>query len=170
VGRGCGFSTTELHTVWGRRLAVVERDMSRKVDWTSRADCIFAGCNSSGYILWGHLKKYFYAVPPRIIVGLMARLKVSGQRSIPAWWGVLERMSCGALSSVSKWAEFASNTYCNNEAPIFLSYDSLRHFMVTCILKTKRHTTHAVQCYRLFFCKQGITLWRACARILFYLV
>lgn len=36
-----------------------------------------------------------------------------------------------------------------------LSYDSLRHLTATYTLKTKRHRTYAVQCFRLLFNKES---------------
>jgi hypothetical protein len=58
---------------------VVERDISRKVDWTWRADCMassVAGSNADIF-LWGHLKEQVYAVPPRTIEDLVARLQAA---------------------------------------------------------------------------------------------
>jgi hypothetical protein len=63
-------------------------------------------------------------------------------------------MPCGALPSALKWKEAASNTYCNYEAPMVWSFDSLRHLTVMCILKTKRHTPYSVQYFLLFFNKE----------------
>jgi hypothetical protein len=37
---GCGFSATELQRTVGRCQAVVEPNISGKVDWTWRADCM----------------------------------------------------------------------------------------------------------------------------------
>jgi hypothetical protein len=61
---------------------VVEHDISRKVGWTWRADCMassFAISNSDGFFffLWGHLKEQVYTVPPRTIKDLMARLQAA---------------------------------------------------------------------------------------------
>jgi hypothetical protein len=47
-----------------------------------------------------------------------------------------------------KWMKTASNTYYHLE-PLFSSFDSLLHFMVTRILKTRRHRTY-VLCLQLF--------------------
>jgi hypothetical protein len=56
--------------LWGRCPAVVEGDLSRKVDWTVRDDCMVssvAGSNSDGhFFLWGHLKEHVYAVPHQV--------------------------------------------------------------------------------------------------------
>jgi hypothetical protein len=55
--------------------------MSRKMDWTCRADSIassVAGSNSDGFFfLWGHLKEQVYTVPPRTIEDLVARLQAA---------------------------------------------------------------------------------------------
>jgi hypothetical protein len=45
-------------TLW-RCLAVVECDILRKEDWALRVDgmaCLFARCNSNGFLLWGFWK------------------------------------------------------------------------------------------------------------------
>jgi hypothetical protein len=46
--------------------------------------------------------------------------------------------------------EAASNTYCNYEVPIVWSSDSLCHLTLTCIVKTKRHTTYVVSYFQFF--------------------
>jgi hypothetical protein len=56
---------SELRRTVGRCLAVVERDISRKVDWKSRVDCMASSVP-------GHLKEYVHAVPPRIIEVVVA--------------------------------------------------------------------------------------------------
>jgi hypothetical protein len=63
--------------LWGRCSAVVERDITRKVVWMSRANCInslVARSNSGGFFLWGHLKEHVDAVPHRTIEDFVARL------------------------------------------------------------------------------------------------
>jgi hypothetical protein len=67
------------------------------------------------FFLWGHLKEQVYAVPPRTIEDLVARLQAA-VTTVDANMFVLERMPCSALLSVLKWTEAASNTYCNYEA------------------------------------------------------
>jgi hypothetical protein len=59
-------------------------------------------------------------------------------------------MSSGALPSALKCTEAATNTFCRYGAPMVFPFGSLRHLMVTCILKTKRHRTYIVQYFRLF--------------------
>jgi hypothetical protein len=88
--------------------------------------------------LWEHLKEHVYA-----------------QRSTPTCYSVSDRMSCGPLPSTLKWTGAASNTYCNYEAPMIWSFDNLRHLTVTCILKTIRHSTYAVQHFRVLFKKKS---------------
>jgi hypothetical protein len=122
-GWGCGFSTTELqHTMgkmsgsgWAQHCQEGELDM---------------GCRLHGLLghrmltpmdsfLWEHLKKHVYP-----------------QRSTPTCYSVSDRMPCDPLPSTLKWTGAASNTYCNYEAPMILSFNNLRHLTVTCILKT----------------------------------
>jgi hypothetical protein len=60
---------------------MVDRDISGKVDWTWRADCMVssvAGCNFTVFFsLSGHLKERVYAVCPRTIEDLVARLQAA---------------------------------------------------------------------------------------------
>jgi hypothetical protein len=60
---------------------MVDRDISGKMDWTWRADCMassVAGCNFTAFFsLPGHLKERVYAVCPRIIGDLVARLQAA---------------------------------------------------------------------------------------------
>ena len=42
------------------------------------------------------------------------------QQSMSMYEDLFERMLCGVLPSGLIWAEAASNTYCNHEAPCFI--------------------------------------------------
>jgi hypothetical protein len=52
---------------------VVEGDISRILDAECKAPR--AGSNSHGFFIWGHLKEYVYAVPPRTVEDLPVRLQ-----------------------------------------------------------------------------------------------
>jgi hypothetical protein len=57
------------NTLSGRCLAVVEHNISRKVHWTLRADCIASSvtrCNSDGFFPVWTPEGAVYAVPPRL--------------------------------------------------------------------------------------------------------
>jgi hypothetical protein len=62
---------------------VVERDISREVDWTVRDDCMVssvAGSISDGhFFVRGHPKEHVYAVPPtpKFVEVLVARLQAA---------------------------------------------------------------------------------------------
>jgi hypothetical protein len=71
---------SELQFIMGTCLAVAECDISRKMDWTLRADCVASSISKSNvmeFFLWGHLKKHIYAVPPRTTVDLVAILQAA---------------------------------------------------------------------------------------------
>jgi hypothetical protein len=56
-------------------------DISRKVDWTLRANCMassVAGSNSDGFLPVGTPEEQVYAVPPRTIEEPLARLQAAG--------------------------------------------------------------------------------------------
>jgi hypothetical protein len=66
--------------LWGRYPAVIESDISRKADRTSRANFMassVAGSNSHGLFLREHLKESGYAVPSWTIEGLVAGFQVA---------------------------------------------------------------------------------------------
>jgi hypothetical protein len=48
--------------------AVVQSNISMKVDWASRADCMASSVSGSNCddLLWGHQKECVYAVLPRL--------------------------------------------------------------------------------------------------------
>lgn len=63
--------------LWLRHPAVTERDISRKMDWTSRADCMtsyVSGSNSDGL---GTPKDHIYAVPLRTMEEFVVRFQAS---------------------------------------------------------------------------------------------
>lgn len=61
------------------------------------------------------------------------------QQPTPKYYDVFERKPWGALPSALKWTKAPSNAYCNYEAPVVWSFDSLCHLTVTCILTIKGH-------------------------------
>jgi hypothetical protein len=59
---------------------VIECDISKKVDWMWSTDCVASTVtrsNSDGFFLWEHLKVQVYAVLPRAIKDLVARLQAA---------------------------------------------------------------------------------------------
>jgi hypothetical protein len=115
--------------LWGRCPGVAERDISRKVNWTSRAVCMASSAaesNSDGFCFRGNTGRI------TLTQSLPGLLKISWQDfkhlwqwSMPAYVGVWERMPCGTQQCALEWMETASNTCCNYE--IVWSFDSLRH-------------------------------------------
>jgi hypothetical protein len=74
----CGLSTIKLQFALSKCQVMVECGISRKMDWTSRAGCMFssaAGSNSSEFFPLRTLKGARYAVFWRIIEDLGVRLE-----------------------------------------------------------------------------------------------
>jgi hypothetical protein len=72
----------ELHYAIARCLTVVERNISKKVDWTYRIDGMALSVtksNSGGFFppCGGHLKERIYTIPPRTLEDLVAKLKAA---------------------------------------------------------------------------------------------
>jgi hypothetical protein len=66
--------------LWGRYRPVSERDISRKVDWTSSANfraSSVARCNSDRFLPVVHLKMHVYTFPTKTIKDLMVRLQAA---------------------------------------------------------------------------------------------
>jgi hypothetical protein len=99
--------------LWGRCAAVVERHISRKVNWTSRVYCMASSVAVSN--IWWNM---FMESLPRLSKISCKGFKQLWQLSMPTCYGVFERLQCGALPSASKWTEAASSNYCNYEAPM----------------------------------------------------
>jgi hypothetical protein len=79
-GRDCGFRTIRATALWGRYPIIVERDISWKVGWISRADGMSSSVAISkchGLFVWRHLKKHVYAVPPKTIQNLVERFQAA---------------------------------------------------------------------------------------------
>jgi hypothetical protein len=92
--------------LWGRCPAVVERDISRKVDWTWRADFIassVAVSYSDRFFSYGDTwrSKFAQSLPGLSKISRYD-FKQLWQRSMPTWQDVFERMPCGALPSTLK--------------------------------------------------------------------
>jgi hypothetical protein len=87
---------------------VAERDVSKRVDWKSKADCMassVAKCN-------------FDEVLSRIIEDIVGKISTSPDKGRCQNLCVLERMPFRALLSALKWIEASSNIYCNYVAPM----------------------------------------------------
>jgi hypothetical protein len=80
-----------------------------------------------------------YAVPPRTIEDLVARLEAAASM-VEAY--MLRRVRENAVGHFENY---------NYEVAMVCSFDILRHLSVTCIFKTKRHRTHDVQYLQLYF-------------------
>jgi hypothetical protein len=64
-------------TLWGRYPAVVERVISRKVDWPIAWPPLSPDPTPMDFLLWGHLKEQVYGLPPRNTEDLVARLQAA---------------------------------------------------------------------------------------------
>jgi hypothetical protein len=62
------------------------------------------------------LKGQVYAVPPTTIENIVAKLQAAVSM---AYANMLRRVRQNVMWCISVWAEAASNTRCNYEAPIF---------------------------------------------------
>jgi hypothetical protein len=83
----------------------------------------------------------------------------------PTCQGVFERMPCEACNvGRPLWTSIGTVGH-----PTVRSSDSLRHLTLTCTLKSKRSWTYNyLVLYAGLVLLEEITLWRACALILFY--
>jgi hypothetical protein len=123
------------NTEWGRG----------PTEWPPRSPYL----TTIDFFLWGHLKEHVYAVPLRIVEDLVAgcqetvtmvdanmsrRVRDNAERSTAFWW------------MKASW-----NIYCNYEATMDWSFDSLCHLTVTCIFKTESHGIYVIHYFRLSF-------------------
>ena len=111
-----------------------------QVEWTGRGDPL-TNLNA-GFFVRTHLKEHFNTVPPRTTEYLVAKFGKLLQRQMSTYWGFVERMSCGSLSSALQWMGPASKIYSNNDACKISLSDTLRPLTVTHISKTKRLVTY----------------------------
>jgi hypothetical protein len=135
----------------GRCPTVLERDIFRKVDMTSRADCARSKPDGSCF-LWGPLKEQVYAVAPRKYRRSRGKTSSTSDNS---WCQHVKACTRGCRAThcrlILKWTEVASNTRRNHWTPMDWSFDSLCHLTVMCALKTKRHRTYIVQYFGLLY-------------------
>jgi hypothetical protein len=75
--RACGFSTTKLQSIMGNMSSSGQTQhvhwSRERMAWPPRPlDVAPRDC-----FLWGHLKGYFYAIPPRTIEDLVQRIEAA---------------------------------------------------------------------------------------------
>jgi hypothetical protein len=107
--------------------------------WTGRGELIAWPRRSpdiipTDFLLWGHLKEHVYTVPLRTNEDLVARLQAAVTTTVANMLGHVRQNA--VLTAASK-------TYCNYEAPMVWSFDSLRHLKESFILKSKPHKIYS---------------------------
>lgn len=108
-------------------------------EWIGRGDPLTN--LTAGFFVRTYLKEQVNTVPPRTIDYLVAKFGKLWQGQTSTYWGVVERMSCGAISSALRWMWPASKICSNNDAHMISLSDTLRPLTVMHISKTKRLLT-----------------------------
>jgi hypothetical protein len=135
--------------LWGKCPTVVESIVSKKVERTSRVDCmasLIAGSSSNGYFLVATPKQARLWSPSQDYG--RSRGETSGSCDSCRYQQVKAYFrECPAAHCRLAWTGrmLLWTPVVNYEAPIVWSFDSLRHLTVTCILKSKQYRTYAVQ-------------------------
>jgi hypothetical protein len=107
---------------------VVERDIFKKAAWTWRTVCMAPSV--AGFLLLGRLKEQVYALPPRTIEDLVARLQAA---VATVDTNMLRRVQVNVVRLTAVCLEAGGgrfNTYCNYEVPMLQTFDSLRRMTV----------------------------------------
>lgn len=112
-------------------------------EWIGRGDPLTN--LTAGFLVRTHQKEKVNTAPPRTFENLVAKFGKLWQPQVSAYWGVVERMWCGALTSALQWMRPASKIYSNNDARKISLSDTLRPLTVTHISKTKRLVTYKWQ-------------------------
>jgi hypothetical protein len=103
---------------------VTESNIFRKVDWTSRVECMISlvgGCNSNGSFPVGTPEKHVYAASCRITEYLMARLQAAlTMAAAHMLYGMLKRTLCSTLPLILNQTKADLNSYCRYEATMVL--------------------------------------------------
>jgi hypothetical protein len=139
--RGCGFSTTELQRTKGRCAAVAECNISRKVEWTSRTNCMVssvAGPNSDVFFPMRTPEGSRLCTPSQDYRGYRCNTSSNCDKSRCRQVTACSR-ECYAMQCRLPW---------NWRTPL------LTLLQQRGTLKTKRHRTYALQCFRLLFNKE----------------
>jgi hypothetical protein len=109
------------------------------------------GLHPTDIFLWGHLKEYVYANPPRTIEDLVAKFQAA-VTTVDA--NVLKACSkeCRAAHCHLPWngrRPLRIPIITTNQAPMFWS-DGFHHFSVTCMFNTERHRSYVVLFFYFF--------------------
>jgi hypothetical protein len=99
---------------------VGEHDISRNMDWASRADCMafLVTEYNSDIILWGHLMENVYAVRFRTTGDLVARLQAAVTTVDASMLRCVRENAVRRTAVCLKWMKPASDTYCKYEVLI----------------------------------------------------
>jgi hypothetical protein len=102
---------------------MVECNISRKMEWTLRADCVASwslDLTLMDFFQWRHLKEHVYAVPPRTVKDIMTRLQAAVAVVIATMFKMCLReycmVHCLAICLEMDRGDF--ETYCNHEVPM----------------------------------------------------
>jgi hypothetical protein len=104
----------------------------------------------------GTAEKPLYTLTQRAKKDLVARVQATVTKIHANVYGVLARMSYGALPYYLKWIETVSKIYRKNEAPICLWFDAFKHVLCETLFCQN-------ECYLI-----SDTLLRICTRISFH--
>jgi hypothetical protein len=163
---GCDFTTTRLQRSLGNTFSIgwirhpgIRIGRRGPIEWPPRSPNL----TRINFVLWEHLTKHIYVVPPRTVEDLVAESQATVTMVDV---NMLRRLRDNAeRRSALWWMEASWNIYYNCEGPMDWSFDSLHHLTVTCIFKTESHGLYVIQYFYLSFSNKshyGELLFEVC--------